>query len=318
MKERFLTGTMIVFVVAIMFLTKIIMNVTWIFDIFVGLIVILSALEFSRILKKMGFFNHEWIIGIFPALYYVVVIVGIQTKLSLFWFILIFLALFLILIIVSVLTSIIRNGQTINEMRVRGVRTSIFKFSLQKALNTLIGFIYPSLLLMFLIIFNHIEEMGYVFSKATDENGLLSVVILAVAFLIPFIADTFAYLTGTLIGGKKLCPKISPIKTISGAIGGVVWTAIILVVLFLIFNSGTALSTVFSSINLTWWHILIIAIIGSIACVLGDLFESYTKRKADIKDSSDILPGHGGILDRLDSFCFSTPLVFIFFVIFLI
>lgn len=318
MKERFLTGTMIVFVVAIMFLTKIIMNVTWIFDIFVGLIVILSALEFSRILKKMGFFNHEWIIGIFPALYYVVVIVGIQTKLSLFWFILIFLALFLILIIVSVLTSIIRNGQTINEMRIRGIRTSIFKFSLQKSLNNLIGFIYPSLLLMFLIIFNHIEEMGYVFSKATDENGLLSVVILAVAFLIPFIADTFAYLTGTLIGGKKLCPKISPIKTISGAIGGVVWTAIILVVLFLIFNSGTALSTVFSSINLTWWHILIIAIIGSVACVFGDLFESYTKRKADIKDSSDILPGHGGILDRLDSFCFSTPLVFIFFVIFLI
>ena len=318
MKERFLTGTMIVFVVAIMFLTKIIMNVTWIFDIFVGLIVILSALEFSRILKKMGFFNHEWIIGIFPALYYVVVIVGIQTKLSLFWFILIFLALFLILIIVSVLTSIIRNGQTINEMRIRGIRTSIFKFSLQKSLNNLIGFIYPSLLLMFLIIFNHIEEMGYVFSKATDENGLLSVVILAVAFLIPFIADTFAYLTGTLIGGKKLCPKISPIKTVSGAIGGVVWTAIILVVLFLIFNSGTALSTVFSSINLTWWHILIIAIIGSVACVFGDLFESYTKRKADIKDSSDILPGHGGILDRLDSFCFSTPLVFIFFVIFLI
>ena len=306
------------FVVAIMFLTKIIMNVTWIFDIFVGLIVILSALEFSRILKKMGFFNHEWIIGIFPALYYVVVIVGIQTKLSLFWFILIFLALFLILIIVSVLTSIIRNGQTINEMRIRGIRTSIFKFSLQKSLNNLIGFIYPSLLLMFLIIFNHIEEMGYVFSKATDENGLLSVVILAVAFLIPFIADTFAYLTGTLIGGKKLCPKISPIKTVSGAIGGVVWTAIILVVLFLIFNSGTALSTVFSSINLTWWHILIIAIIGSVACVFGDLFESYTKRKADIKDSSDILPGHGGILDRLDSFCFSTPLVFIFFVIFLI
>ena len=318
MKERFLTGTMIVFVVAIMFLTKIIMNVTWIFDIFVGLIVILSALEFSRILKKMGFFNHEWIIGIFPALYYVVLIVGIQTKLSLFWFILIFLALFLILIIVSVLTSIIRNGQTINEMRIRGIRTSIFKFSLQKSLNNLIGFIYPSLLLMFLIIFNHIEEMGYVFSKATDENGLLSVVILAVAFLIPFIADTFAYLTGTLIGGKKLCPKISPIKTVSGAIGGVVWTAIILVVLFLIFNSGTALSTVFSSINLTWWHILIIAIIGSVACVFGDLFESYTKRKADIKDSSDILPGHGGILDRLDSFCFSTPLVFIFFVIFLI
>ena len=318
MKERFLTGTMIVFVVAIMFLTKIIMNVTWIFDIFVGLIVILSALEFSRILKKMGFFNHEWIIGIFPALYYVVVIVGIQTKLSLFWFILIFLALFLILIIVSVLTSIIRNGQTINEMRIRGIRTSIFKFSLQKSLNNLIGFIYPSLLLMFLIIFNHIEEMGYVFSKATDENGLLSVLILAIAFLIPFIADTFAYLTGTLIGGKKLCPKISPIKTISGAIGGVVWTAIILVVLFLIFNSGTALSTVFSSINLTWWHILIIAIIGSVACVFGDLFESYTKRKADIKDSSDILPGHGGILDRLDSFCFSTPLVFIFFVIFLI
>lgn len=318
MKERFLTGTMIVFIVAIMFLTKIIMNVTWIFDIFVGLIVILSALEFSRILKKMGFFNHEWIIGIFPALYYVVVIVGIQTKLSLFWFILIFLALFLILIIVSVLTSIIRNGQTINEMRIRGIRTSIFKFSLQKSLNNLIGFIYPSLLLMFLIIFNHIEEMGYVFSKATDENGLLSVVILAVAFLIPFIADTFAYLTGTLIGGKKLCPKISPIKTISGAIGGVLWTAIILVVLFLIFNSGTALSTVFSSINLTWWHILIIAIIGSIACVFGDLFESYTKRKADIKDSSDILPGHGGILDRLDSFCFSTPLVFIFFLIFLI
>ncbi|MDD2445645.1 MAG: phosphatidate cytidylyltransferase [Clostridia bacterium] len=317
MKERFLTGLSIFFIVVIMFLTKIVIQVDWIFDIFIGIVAIIGALEFSKMLSKMKLFNHEILVGLFPVLLYVLILFGIKEQMQIYVFMLAVFALIFLLACVSILMSYIKKTDTINEMRVREIRTSVSKFSLHKAGHTLIGFVYPSLIFMMIIIFNHIEGLGFVFNVSA-QGGLLSIIVLSITFLIPFCCDTFAYLTGSLIGGKKLCPKISQHKTISGAVGGVLWTAIILVVLFLIFNSDTALTPVFVSLGLSWWHIAILGIAGGIACVLGDLLASLMKRKASLKDSSTILPGHGGIVDRIDSFITTIPVVFIFLLFFII
>lgn len=318
MKERFITGFCIFFVVLVMFSAKIILEVNWIFDVFIGLIAIAGAFEIAKIFKKMGLFNHEYLIGIFPLLFYAIIILGILTEMPIYLFILLTVALIIVLAVVSIIISYIKKTDTVAEMRVRNIRTSVWNFSVTKAGQTILGFFYPTMLFMILILFNHLEELGFIFNNVGGYNSNLSIIALALAFLIPFICDTFAYLMGNLIGGKKLCPKVSPIKTISGAVGGVLWTSILLVALFLIFSADTVLTPVLTGIGFEWWHFAIIGIITGIACVYGDLFESLLKRKANMKDSADILPGHGGITDRIDSFVFSTPIIFIFLLFFIV
>ena len=214
--------------------------------------------------------------------------------------------------------SLIFKKRTTNEMNLRGVRTSLANYSFQKATQTMFGMFYPSFFLMLLIILNRCEELTYMFTKATGFNGTLSLFILLLAFLIPIITDTFAYLMGSLIKGKKLCPNISPNKTISGAIGGVIWTVIFVTCLYLIFDTIGAYNAMFEALNLELWHIIILSLIASVACQLGDIFESFLKRKAGVKDAGNLLPGHGGVLDRVDSHIFNAVVIFVFFLIFII
>ncbi len=101
--------------------------------------------------------------------------------------------------------------------------------------------------------------------------------------------DIGAYFVGKSVGKTKFC-ETSPNKTIEGVIGGVVFAVI--------------LGTLFSTNGISFVNALIISAVVSIASVFGDLFESYLKREADVKDSGTILPGHGGILDRTDGYLF--------------
>jgi len=102
---------------------------------------------------------------------------------------------------------------------------------------------------------------------------------------------------GGLIGGKKLCPKISPKKTISGAIAGLFGGMIGGLAVYAIF--GAIFPAIFAIT--TYWQFLLVSFIVSVIAELGDLFESFSKRRAGVKDSGDIFRSHGGALDRLDS-----------------
>jgi len=102
-------------------------------------------------------------------------------------------------------------------------------------------------------------------------------------------ADVGAYFVGKSFGSTPFCAT-SPNKTLEGVFGGIATAAV--------------LGVTFSLDSVGFWSALIISIIVAIASVFGDLFESYLKRKADVKDSGDILPGHGGILDRTDGYLF--------------
>jgi phosphatidate cytidylyltransferase len=117
-----------------------------------------------------------------------------------------------------------------------------------------------------------------------------------------FVGDTGAYAFGRLIGGYKLAPRLSPGKTWSGALGGVVSTTAALVACKYLFLSQIPLS----------WALLFGPIL-SLACQMGDLAESFLKRGLGVKDSGDLIPGHGGLLDRCDALLFSSPCMYIFF-----
>lgn len=119
-----------------------------------------------------------------------------------------------------------------------------------------------------------------------------------------FLGDTGAYAFGMMIGGPKLAPRLSPGKTWAGAVGGAFSTTATLVACRFAF---------FPDIPL--WPFLVFGPILSLACQLGDLAESFLKRGLGVKDSGNLIPGHGGLLDRCDALLFSSPFMYIFFLL---
>ena len=121
-------------------------------------------------------------------------------------------------------------------------------------------------------------------------------------FILTWTNDTFAYLIGKKFGKKKLKEKISPKKTIEGCIGGLL---AVLIAGVIIFNTTLLYSAAF-------W--LILALLVSILGTTGDLIQSKFKRLAGVKDSGRMMPGHGGIYDRLDSIIFASPFIYLFII----
>ena len=124
--------------------------------------------------------------------------------------------------------------------------------------------------------------------------------------------DTCAYFAGRAFGKHKLCPVVSPKKTVEGAIGGVLGTMVFGVIITLVYSVAADRMEAFTRSNIGVSMYVIIALLGCVAAVLGiygDLFASVVKRQCGIKDYGTIMPGHGGILDRFDSVMFIAPFV---------
>ena len=141
------------------------------------------------------------------------------------------------------------------------------------------------------------------------NNGTYSGLLMVAFFVIIWASDTGAYCFGMLLGQKiwpaKLCLSISPKKSWAGFIGGLLTSVLAGAILY-----WTGLFT------FPMWHCLIVAAIMSVAGVAGDLFESLWKRAAGVKDSGDIIPGHGGLMDRFDSALFAIPAGYIYLLCF--
>ncbi len=151
------------------------------------------------------------------------------------------------------------------------------------------GVFYVAFLLSFLIILTQIPEDGWRWA------------IMAIA--INFGSDAGGYFTGRLFGKHKLYEAISPKKTVEGTIGAVFFS-VLAVFVFAKYILG------FKGVTLNLWDIFVLGIVGSILAVLGDMTESLIKRGFKVKDASGLLPGHGGFLDRIDSFVFSVPFIY--------
>lgn len=138
---------------------------------------------------------------------------------------------------------------------------------------------------------------AFIILLAVDSDGfaLISMLVILVGF-----NDTFAYLTGVLIGKHKMAPKLSPKKTWEGLTGGLIATSAVSAFAFV------------ALLEREWWLGLLAGIFGVIAATFGDLIESALKRDFGIKDMSSFLPGHGGMLDRLDSAIVTGPVLWIF------
>lgn len=138
------------------------------------------------------------------------------------------------------------------------------------------------------------------------ENGRF---LIWYVFIASWLTDVFAYLTGKTIG-KHHFTDISPNKTIEGCIGGTVGSVICIIIYTIILNQ-------FAGFNLNIVLIAFVGIILSIVGQIGDLSASAIKRYAGIKDYSDLIPGHGGMVDRVDSVIFIAPFTYLLFIMIL-
>ena len=141
----------------------------------------------------------------------------------------------------------------------------------------------------------------FIFLTRNLPNGIYMVWMI---FISSWICDTCAYLTGMAIGKHKLAPVLSPKKSIEGAVGGVVGSALVGAAF-----GYFALERVFADQNVTWIAALICGV-GAVISQVGDLAASGIKRNHDIKDYGKLIPGHGGIMDRFDSVLFTAPIIY--------
>ena len=150
--------------------------------------------------------------------------------------------------------------------------------------------------------------LGYAFGSLLNliiRNGESGIFYLLACLIFAWITDIGAYFSGFFFGKHKLCPELSPKKTVEGAVGGVILCVFVMYIYCITFN---AISDVYDANILT---ILLLTAPLSIVGMLGDLIFSYIKRYCGIKDYGNLLPGHGGILDRFDSILVISPVFYI-------
>lgn len=137
-------------------------------------------------------------------------------------------------------------------------------------------------------------SLSYIYSLRMQQGNYVWLV-----FLLAYITDTFAYFVGRAFGKHKLIPSVSPKKTVEGAVGGVVGAVLCCLLFEKCFGEDSH-----------YVGIVILALLGSVASQLGDLFASTMKRHFKVKDYGKLIPGHGGVLDRVDSVLFTAPLTY--------
>lgn len=142
--------------------------------------------------------------------------------------------------------------------------------------------------------------LSFVFLTRQLEDGIYLVWMI---FISSWISDTFAYLTGVMIGRHKLAPVLSPKKSIEGSVGGIVGAALF----------GALFGAYLDSTLGQEQYVMILAVVGGVGSVIsqvGDLAASAIKRNHEIKDYGKLIPGHGGIMDRFDSVIFTAPITY--------
>ena len=191
------------------------------------------------------------------------------------------------------------------------------RITFDRIVSTAFVMFYPTILLVFMLSINNIYPIHENFTDQTVLQ-LFGFFGLAMLFAVSMLSDTMALLVGISIKGPKLCPNLSPKKTISGAIGGLVGgfagAMIVYGVCHLPFLG--ALSVFVEKIP--FYHFAIMGIAGSVFTQTGDLAASYLKRSCGIKDFSNAFPGHGGFMDRLDGLMFNSIFVYFYMLVFII
>lgn len=311
MKKRVIVAAILIAILGGAFALRLINNYgVYFFDLIVATLAVLCALEFSKLISSNGVPACQIASGLYPSFMFAGHMLYFIFDIESYFYVVIQLSILLASLLLTFIVYLCLNNKSTIETR-NQLKLGRFEYASRVAVKTSLTFVYPSCFLLGLMLLNRID----MFSSPNIAlfEGNLGWVALIMTFLIPILTDTFAMFCGMLFKGPKLCKKISPNKTISGAVCSLILTSLVSGAFFYVFNAFGVLSHGFSEIGVQVWHFVLLGFFGSIVCQLGDLFESFVKRRANVKDSGNMLPGHGGFLDRFDSHIFNAIFVFAFF-----
>lgn len=306
MKEKTKIGFALTFCLLLCFIIQYFSS--HLFDIIIFGLSFLAVLEFKKLLLKSGMPTFDYCPEIACFLVFVALFTGVLCGLSAMVILIIEIAIVALLYVCIFVGSFLLFKKDLENDKFRDVSNmSVKRFAFFKSNNTLFCVLYPTLLMFFLYYINHIQSLGLVGIETNTAGAPMGLFGLILLFATVCLTDTFAMIFGCLIKGKKIFPKISPKKTISGSICGLVGGIIGAVATGFVFS--LIFPSVFGSVQL--WKYVIVGFIGAVISQCGDLFESYMKRRANVKDAGDFFRSHGGVLDRMDSVIFAAPYFFI-------
>ena len=311
MKTRLLTSVYFAIALLLAFVSRIL--TPYVFDILIGALAIMGAVEVGRVFERTRLYNNIYLVGSFSAVLYVGFVFAFTNKWAWQYYLLLIIALMAVYFIITFVLSLIFKKQTMREMSKYQTTDSAVVYSLKKAINTSVIVVYPTMLFATLFILNH-------FNSLSISESLLDVpfdyYILLTVFFVTIFTDSLAMIIGSILKGPKLCPLISPKKTISGSIGGLCGGVLAAFIVYWLFSFNAQFVAEFSAIT-SLWTVAAFGFFGSIISQFGDLFASYLKRRARVKDYGTIFPGHGGVMDRVDGLIFNAAFVLIYILILL-
>ena len=304
MKKRLLTGSIILLVTVAFLIT--VRFTPYAFDLFIGVLAIMGCVEVSRVLERKKIFTNIVFIGSFPAILYIAMSVGIINKRGWTYFLAYFIGILLVLFLVNFLYTILFKKNTLKEKEKYGIKQiSNSRYAFNKCMNSTFVMIYPAFLFCAFFFINHFFDFAFIDAKGLEDANMIGLFFLVLTFVVTIVTDSMAYVIGSSLKGPKLCPLISPNKTISGALGGLLFGAIASLVTFYLFTLNDVFTVMVEFLDITWWKILIVGIVVSIIGQIGDIVASALKRSARVKDYGTIFPGHGGVMDRVDGLIFN-------------
>jgi len=302
MKQRVLSGAVYVLVLVSFFLIKIFAPAPWGnlgFDVLIYFFSLVGTWEILRAMKSSLAKTERVIVAVFsilcvPACAVCEALLGYGIHVTAVGFFVLALALLCLLVI--------RNEES----------------TMENIGSAFVCAVYPTLLLCLMVLANHWGETPLLSNaKLNNATEVLSSSTLAMLFIfiVSPISDVAAFFTGMGLRKKfpkKLAPTISPNKTVVGFIGGVLGGAIAGAIIYFVYHAFVG---GYANMGVKLPAYILVGLVASIASAFGDLIESAIKRQRGIKDMGNIMPGHGGVLDRIDGTMFATVVVYGAFVL---
>ncbi len=311
-KLRIISGLIIVAVLIGIFCLRMLSE--YVFDLLIGIVAIFGAFEVENLLHKMDRPTWTMGVGLFPIICFVSLILTIQSDLNFYYYILFTFAalafMFLVLLLLPVMFT--KWG---NKCRVKDEYASSLKYyAFVKALNTVFVCLWPVFLMSFAFLINHFNGIGTPIAQIYTNTDHVDIGLLGLIMMIAtsVFADVCAMLAGRFIGGPKISlTKLGPGKSWIGLFAGILGAMIGACVVFAIFNSIESYNIMFTNHGISFGSFLLGGFFCGIFTMLGDIFSSFFKRKAVVKDFSNLIPGHGGVMDRCNGLTLNAVMVFI-------
>ncbi len=315
---RIIWGAVILVVLVAFFALRIVCP--YVFDILLAALMIICALEVENILHKMNRPTHTVIVAMYPILCFLTIMMVAFSTANMAMAIIAMVLLLLILGVIIFSIPMIFHGYGLKSKARDEYAGSLAAYSFSKTINTLFVCLWPTFLFSFAFMLNHYVDLSssslitaYATPQMGVDFGLLGLVML---FATTMLADTCAMLTGRFIGGPKISiTKLGPGKSWTGLIGGIAGACIASMIVFFIFNSFYGYNTMFSSNGINVGTFLLAGLFAGIFNMSGDIFSSFFKRRAVVKDFSQLIPGHGGVMDRCNGLLVNSVFIFVFFII---